>query len=778
MVLGPRLRFAGCAFLLLAAASALSTGHKAKPLYKILGTDPQWGDPKALTDPLAVEIDFGLLSEIVDSPMPKPPTFTNAGLLQGDVVANAYVDVPKITTITNTTRSRAKPRARGNATTTTKVTMEKVPIGFIRWTKAPNSTSIWTLEGISLRYPKKQFTLVRYTVYLIVNFDLQFIIGRVAHGNVAHSFDTIVNTSTTVTTVNVTEVYCSMPAPGANVGTGPRRNNSRALAHDHHHHHHHHDHSHDLFDYEHHAAPAHSVAVPPDHHRQLQVLPPTPPAPTAVQANYLIWLDNTPPLVAAEPERTFFAAFGGLPVIMTRCPATAPVYGADLDFIERMVGEMFAPFNVAFTRDRATWEAHLDAGNNGIHVMFVGSANPVFTGSDATSFGWTPAVAVGGNLALPVCEAARDCQGNIIPTFLQGIIGVPAQRCRALEATAQAAMFKRKDNGVWIHCLPTVTDVLAYGRVVAHEVGHTFGLSHDSGAAGAPGVLSSSNGFSYLDGLPNPANGVRQWNPIMATSKAGNIVHQWSKGEYTGADNQQDDLEIIGAVTGLKPRPDYLNPGNTPCDLVYSPATPALPYVDLAMIIPTFTFETVPQLLYCAGGAPSHTWYFRLPAGRLRIVLNTATPTALRARVFIGRGTFTGRDGLEGRQFFPIDNPPFQLTNTEDLTFVNPSDPWAADVPVNWLSSATSPFVAGQIVRVSIVATAESGRARPRANQASYAFPIYGSIGTYTLTVTGGIAPPPRPPAPPAGGPPFFPFVPARPFNPPFIPQVPFVPRQ
>jgi hypothetical protein len=61
----------------------------------------------------------------------------------------------------------------------------------------------------------------------------------------------------------------------------------------------------------------------------------------------------------------------------------------------------------------------------------------------------------------------------------------------------------------------------------SHEVGHTFGLSHD-------GTLS---GDEYHNGQGN-------WAPIMGAGYGKSVV-QWSKGDYADANNSQDDLALI-----------------------------------------------------------------------------------------------------------------------------------------------------------------------------------------------------------------------------------------
>ena len=64
----------------------------------------------------------------------------------------------------------------------------------------------------------------------------------------------------------------------------------------------------------------------------------------------------------------------------------------------------------------------------------------------------------------------------------------------------------------------------------SHEFGHNLGLSHD----GAPGT-------TYYQGQ---GSGLVSWAPIMGNSYYNNVT-QWSKGEYTDANQTQDDLNII-----------------------------------------------------------------------------------------------------------------------------------------------------------------------------------------------------------------------------------------
>ena len=87
----------------------------------------------------------------------------------------------------------------------------------------------------------------------------------------------------------------------------------------------------------------------------------------------------------------------------------------------------------------------------------------------------------------------------------------------------------------------------------AHEAGHTLGLSHDG--TGSTGYYS----------------GTSLWGPIMGSPYSA-AVTQWSRGDYSGANNREDDLAVIGAH-GLPLRVDEA--GSTPAtaaDLTTLPA--------------------------------------------------------------------------------------------------------------------------------------------------------------------------------------------------------------
>jgi len=69
-------------------------------------------------------------------------------------------------------------------------------------------------------------------------------------------------------------------------------------------------------------------------------------------------------------------------------------------------------------------------------------------------------------------------------------------------------------------------------EVISHEIGHTLGLSHD-------GRITPDEDYYGGHG-----SGTVAWAPIMGVGYSRNLT-QWSKGEYTSANQLQNDLNII-----------------------------------------------------------------------------------------------------------------------------------------------------------------------------------------------------------------------------------------
>lgn len=89
-------------------------------------------------------------------------------------------------------------------------------------------------------------------------------------------------------------------------------------------------------------------------------------------------------------------------------------------------------------------------------------------------------------------------------------------------------------------------------EAASHEVGHNIGLSHDG---------TSSVGYY---------SGHGSWAPIMGVGYYA-AISQWSKGEYAGANNTQDDFAVAGS-NGLPLRTD--DHGNTSANATALTGTP------------------------------------------------------------------------------------------------------------------------------------------------------------------------------------------------------------
>jgi hypothetical protein len=98
-------------------------------------------------------------------------------------------------------------------------------------------------------------------------------------------------------------------------------------------------------------------------------------------------------------------------------------------------------------------------------------------------------------------------------------------------------------------------------EVCSHEVGHSMGLTHDGDAS-----------TNYYNGHGTSLFGHSElWGPIMGSTYYTDISH-WSKGEYTGANNTQDDITIIsGTNNGFGYRvDDHGNNINNATPLIFS----------------------------------------------------------------------------------------------------------------------------------------------------------------------------------------------------------------
>ncbi|MFM7101916.1 MAG: hypothetical protein ACKO3N_12180, partial [Verrucomicrobiota bacterium] len=100
---------------------------------------------------------------------------------------------------------------------------------------------------------------------------------------------------------------------------------------------------------------------------------------------------------------------------------------------------------------------------------------------------------------------------------------------------------------------PNVESYIA--EAISHEAGHNLNLNHD-------GRISPQEGYYQGQG---------SWAPIMGVGYYKTLV-QWSKGEYTSANNTQDDLAIIAGFLGYR-ADDH---GNTAGTATYLPQSTSL----------------------------------------------------------------------------------------------------------------------------------------------------------------------------------------------------------
>ena len=79
---------------------------------------------------------------------------------------------------------------------------------------------------------------------------------------------------------------------------------------------------------------------------------------------------------------------------------------------------------------------------------------------------------------------------------------------------------------------------------IAHEFGHNLGLSHDGAT-----LPSATSYYGSHAAWPGSA---RRWGPVMGGGTINDLSH-WSRGEYYGANNPQDDLQIIANKLAYRP---------------------------------------------------------------------------------------------------------------------------------------------------------------------------------------------------------------------------------
>lgn len=144
-----------------------------------------------------------------------------------------------------------------------------------------------------------------------------------------------------------------------------------------------------------------------------------------------------------------------------------------------------------------------------------------------------------------VCASPNNCGGrSIIGSFDgHGPAGGPSSHAY------------RQPTWVFGHLNNNNTKRIA--EAAAHEAGHTLGLLHDGR------ILPDTTVEDYYSGH-------NMWAPLMGDSRRAPLT-QWSRGEYAGANNREDDFAIM-ASHGVPELPDQ-----APSGVAGAPALPAHP---------------------------------------------------------------------------------------------------------------------------------------------------------------------------------------------------------
>jgi hypothetical protein len=166
----------------------------------------------------------------------------------------------------------------------------------------------------------------------------------------------------------------------------------------------------------------------------------------------------------------------------------------------RQVSESYAPFDVDVTTQ--------DPGKDGLSR----------TTSDDTRYG--------AHVVITSSSAARTA-------LCGGCLGVAWLGTYDRLENSTTALYYQP---AWVFAYSTGFDPMVIAQGVTHEVGHTLGLEHDA--------------TSTTDYYP----GTAAWGPVMGSARP-RAVTQFSVGEYTGADNKQDDFAVIRSE-GLPMRAD------------------------------------------------------------------------------------------------------------------------------------------------------------------------------------------------------------------------------
>jgi hypothetical protein len=112
--------------------------------------------------------------------------------------------------------------------------------------------------------------------------------------------------------------------------------------------------------------------------------------------------------------------------------------------------------------------------------------------------------------------------------------------CSSCAGKAYVGVFNSTSNAMYQPAWVFNDRAFTSAEAASHEIGHTLGLSHDDET-----INGSTSSYSTGNG---------NFAPIMGVGYYAKMTH-WSKGEYPGASNTEDDLAIIQS-SGLLPLAD------------------------------------------------------------------------------------------------------------------------------------------------------------------------------------------------------------------------------
>ena len=223
---------------------------------------------------------------------------------------------------------------------------------------------------------------------------------------------------------------------------------------------------------------------------------------------------------------------------------TVPVYHSNPNFAKKIYLDFDGQQITGSSWNNDNYTGTYNTGN-------VINAPPFSTDSDLTTFSTSEQAAI-QDVWARVSEDYALYQVDVTTeepnasTFTAGKQAIRAMITTDVDATSGTQWFPNaggvaylgswdwKDGSpVWIftnHLGSSKT----YAEAASHEVGHAFNLNHDGRNSPAEG---------YYQGHGAGATG---WAPIMGVGYY-RPVSQWSKGEYTSANNTEDDLAIINS---------------------------------------------------------------------------------------------------------------------------------------------------------------------------------------------------------------------------------------